>query len=184
MVKRESLAAPAIASRILRVDRVAGENIELYGASVHAPGLARAPGKLQAVAVAVCTLGPALERRISALFAARRRLLALALEDIANRMLFRLADRTVATIRRRARQEGMDSGIEASPGDAGLALDQQPTVLALAGANKIAVSVTAHSMLTPVKTLSIMVGLGRDLVSRAAPGRCECCPSRNRCRVK
>ena len=184
MIKRDNLAAPAMACRIVPVVRVAGGIIELGGTTVHAPGLAGAAGRLQAVAAAVCTLGAALERRISALFAERRRLLALALDDIGNEMLFRLADRSVATIRRRARRDGLESGIEASPGDTGLALDQQATVLALAGATGIAVSARGNSMLSPVKSLSLMVGLGQGMGLRPAPGRCDCCPSRDRCRAK
>lgn len=184
MIKRENLAAPAMTCRIVPVDRIAGAEIELDGVAVHAPGLTSAPGELQAVAAAVCTLGTAIEGRISALFAARHRQLALALEDIGNEMLFRLADRSVARIRRKARLDGLESGIEVSPGDAGLALDQQASVLALAGSIRIAVSATGTSMLSPVKSLSLLVALGRGLDSRRAPGRCDCCPSRDRCGAK
>ena len=184
MIKRENLAAPAMTSRIVPVGRIAGVEIELDGVAVHAPGLAGAPGELRAVAAAVCTLGAAIERRVSALFAARRRLLALALDDIGNEMLFRLADRSVARIRRRARLDGLESGIEASPGDAGLPLDQQAFVLALAGSSRIGVSATGTSMLSPVKSLSILVALGHGLDPRPAPARCDCCPSRDRCRAK
>ena len=184
IIEREDLAAPAVAYCIVPVRRVIGAYVELDGKTVHSPGLTGSPGELQAVAAAVCTLGMALERRISALFAARRRSLALALDDIGNEMLFRLADRSIGTIRRRARREGLESGIEVSPGDCGVPLDQQVTVLALAGAARIAVTASGTSMLSPVKSLSILIGLGRGLGPRPAPGRCDSCPSRNRCRVK
>ena len=184
MIKREGLAAPESTYRIVPAGKVAGSDIELGGATLRAPALAHAPGELPAVAAAVCTLGAALEQRISALFAARRRLLALALDDIGNEMLFRLADRLVAKIRRSARLDGLESGIEASPGDEGMPLDQQASVLALAGSNRIAVSASGASMLAPVKSLSILVALGRGLGARPAPGRCGGCASRDRCRVK
>jgi hypothetical protein len=99
-------------------------------------------------------------------------------------MLFRLADRSVGAIRRRARREGLESGIEVSPGDRGVPLDQQATVLALAGAARIAVSVSGTSMLSPVKSLSVLIALGHGLGPRPARGRCNCCPSRDRCTVK
>ena len=184
MVEQEGMAAPAVAYRIVPVCRVARAEIELDGKSIHAPVLTGAQGELQAVAAAACTLGAALERRISALFAARRRSLALALDDIANEMLFRLADRSVATIRRLARRQGYESGNEANPGDPGLSLDQQDTVLFLAGAGRIAVTATGTAMLFPVKSLSLLIALGRGLGARAAPGRCDCCPARDRCRAK
>ena len=184
MLEQDRLAAPAVAYRIVRVSRVDGAEIELDGKTIHAPVLTGAGGELQAVAAAVCTLGAAIERRITALFAARQPSLALALEDIGNEMLFRLADRSVATIRRSARRQGYASGNEVSPGDPGLALDLQNTVLELAGAARIAVSAPGAAMLFPVKSLSMLVALGRGLGSRPAPGRCDCCPSRDRCRAK
>jgi Tetrahydrofolate dehydrogenase/cyclohydrolase, NAD(P)-binding domain len=47
-------------------------------------------GQLTAVAAAICTLGPALEQRITALFAERRTSLALALDSLGNELPFAL----------------------------------------------------------------------------------------------
>jgi len=139
---------------------------------------------LKAVAAAACTLGSALQERISSLFATRRRSLGLALDTVASELLFRLADRAFATIRREARRSGLGIGIEVSPGDPGVSLDQQARVLALADAARIGIHVIGAGMLSPMKSLSFLVALGPDLRRRPAPGRCNCCPSRDRCTVK
>jgi hypothetical protein len=184
MIESEALARPAYGYRILPLQTVRGDAIDVGGAALDAPVLAAEIGELKAVAAAACTLGSAVQERISALFAMRRRSLALALDTVANELLFRLADRASATIRRDARRAGLGIGIEASPGDAGMPLEQQARVLALADAARIGIHSTGAGMLSPMKSLSFLVALGPNLRRRAAPGRCNCCPSRDRCTVK
>jgi len=184
MIECEALARPAFGYRILPVQSVRGDAIDVGDAALDAPALAAEIGGLKAVAAAACTLGSAVQERISALFATRRRSLALALDTVANELLFRLADRAFATIRREARRAGLGIGIEASPGDPGVPLEQQARVLALADAARIGIHTTGAGMLSPMKSLSFLVALGPNLHKRAAPGRCNCCPSRDRCTVK
>lgn len=184
MIADEALARPAFGYRIVAVDTVRGDAIDVGGAALDAPLLAAASGELTAVAAAACTLGAAVQERISALFATRRRSLALALDTVTNELLFRLADRALASIRREARRSGLAIGAEASPGDPGVPLGEQARVLALADAARIGVHATGAGMLAPMKSLSFLVALGPNLRRRAAPGRCNCCPSRDRCTMK
>ena len=184
MIRREALARPAFGYRIFRVQAVRDGAIDVGDAVLDAPVLAAEIGELKAVAAAACTLGAAVQERISALFATRRRSLALALDTMANELLFRLADRAFATIRREARRAGLGTGIESSPGDPGVPLDQQARVLALAGAARIGIHATGAGMLLPMQSLSFLVALGPTLRRRSPRGRCSCCPSSDRCTVK
>jgi hypothetical protein len=183
MLAREPLIAPAFTYRILPARIAGGGMIEVGKAALLAPVIAGEPGDLLAIAAAACTLGSALQERISRLFAMRRRSLAIALDAIGNELLFRLADRATAAIRRDARREGMGMGMEISPGDPGLALDQQATVLALAGSCPGHIALTGAGMLAPLQSLSVLVALGRNLRRRSAAARCKECPSRVRCTV-
>jgi len=181
MLAREPLTSPAFTYRIRPAKIAGGGMIDLGEAFLHAPAFAAEPGELIAVAAAACTLGAALQDRISELFATRRRSLALALDTLGNELLFRLADRATAAIRRDARREGLGTGIEIGPGDPGLPLDQHAVVLALAGSWRNGIVVTEAGMLAPVQSLSLLVALGRNLRQRSAKARCACCPSRDRC---
>lgn len=184
MLAREPLASPAFTYRIRPAKISGGGMIDLGEAALHAPALAAEPGELIAVAAAACTLGATLQERISELFVTRRRSLALALDTIGSELLFRLADRATAAIRRDARREGMGMGMEISPGDPGLPLDQQAVVLALAGSCREGIAVTEAGMLTPIQSLSLLVALGRNLRQRSAAARCYACPSKDRCVLK
>ncbi len=139
-------------------------------------------GKLSGIACAVCTLGPKLEQRVSELFARRRVSLALALDQLGNELLFdlcrRVQDRMLADVaRRRLTMAG-----ELHAGDPGLALDAQAAVLRLAHAHTIGVSLTCGQFMRPLKSVSMVLGVGVDLPP-ARWSRCDNCPSRPKCRL-
>ena len=136
-----------------------------------------------AIAAAACTVGPAIEARATALFAARKPLLALALDAAGNELLFRLADRTFARIRRDARRRSWKAGAELSPGNSGIGLDQQPAILSLSGAAENRIALTSQGMLVPAKSLCFVVTLGRNLSVRSSE-RCDHCASKDRCQLR
>src|SRR3989338_9229497 len=182
LIERDALVQPAFSYRILPVRELRGETIDLGDATLRVAELAAESGELTAVAAATCTLGGALGARVTALFRAHRPLLAVALDAVGNELLFRVADRTFARIRREARRQELETGAELHPGDSGIALDQQSTLLALAGAEPNTIALTAHGMLAPVKSLSFLATLGRNLSGRSSR-RCDHCPSKDRCRI-
>jgi len=181
MIADEALASPAFSYRISEATAARDDRIAAGGLALHAPALASSGG-ITALAAAACTLGAAMDARITQLFALRRPSLALALDAVARELLFRLADRAYARIRRDARKQGLDAGIETNPGDDDIALDQQPAVLTLADAEQIGITASTPGMLSPVRSISFVVALGHGLAGRsAAGGRCKRCPSRDRC---
>ncbi len=133
-------------------------------------------GRLTAVAAAICTLGPKLEQRTSALFAERRHSLALALDSVANELLFALSRRLQDRIVINARKHQLTAAGELRAGDPGLPLAAQPAVLRLAGADEIGVSVSRSQLLHPLKSMSLIIGIGVDLPA-VRWSRCDECPS-------
>lgn len=134
-------------------------------------------------AAAACTIGPALERRVAELFRAGERLLALELDALGNERLFCLVKRVLSAIERETRREGARMGDERYPGDPGMALDEQARVLELAHAASKGIRATEGGMLSPVKSMSFLVPLGKTL-TRSPGGPCRRCPSRARCADK
>src|SRR5512146_5313 len=65
---KEALVAPAYSYRIVPLEAPAAPLLRVGGESLEAPWLLPASGELTALACGVCTLGPALEQRVSALF--------------------------------------------------------------------------------------------------------------------
>lgn len=174
LAEREGLIEVAVAHHVVPLDH--GEVLDT--ARLHPES-----GTLTALACGVCTIGPRLERRVSALFAERRMSLALALDAHGNARLRdavrTLQDRMLAEVRR----QGLTMAGELRPGDPGMALDAQPAVLRLAGAERIGVAVTHGLALSPAKSASMVLGVGIDLPP-ARWSRCDDCPTAPRCRMR
>jgi hypothetical protein len=183
MVRDDSLAHAAYSYRIVPLQALVGPLLRAGGESLEAPWLLPASGQLTALACAACTLGPALERRVSELFAQRRASLAMALDELGNELLFdisrRAQDRMQAEVSRRA----LTMSGELRAGDPGLALDAQGAVLRLACAESIGISLGESLLMHPLKSISMVLGVGVDLPA-ATWSRCDTCNSRDRCGVR
>ena len=181
LVLSEDLADAAWSYRIVPLDSPVGETLCLEGETLHAPWLLPATGQLTALACAVCTVGPALEARVTTLFGEKRASLALALDELGNELLFAtsrwLQDRMLAD----ARRQQLTLCGELHPGDPGLGLDAHAAVLRLAQADAINVRLRYGHTLYPLKSSSVVMGAGIDL-PKATWSRCDRCPSRAKCK--
>ncbi len=182
LARAEALVEARASYRIVPLAAEEGGRLCLEDETLEAPWLLPSSGTLTAVACAVCTLGEALERRVSSLFAERRAALAVALDALANELLFVLSRSVQDRILAEAKKMGLTMAGELRAGDPGLALAAQATVLRLAEGAAIGVRVTAGGMMHPVKTTSLVQGVGLALPA-ANWSRCEHCPSRARCAV-
>ena len=182
LVHTEELAEVGYSYRILALDTPLGETLTLAGETLHAPWLVPASGELTSLACAVCSIGARLEARVSSLFKEKRASLALALDALGNEMLFavsrRVQDRVLADVRR----QDLSMCGELRPGDPGLSLDAHAAVLRLAQAEAINVGLRGNHTLLPLKSMSIVMGVGIDLPA-ATWSRCDHCPSRARCKL-
>jgi hypothetical protein len=182
LLTRENLLEAAFCYRIVALDEPPSDVLRAGGQALDALRLVPESGQLTALGVGVLTLGPALERRASALFAERRMSLALALDKLGNEMLSALSRRVQDRIVIEARNAGLTAAGELRAGDPGLPLSAQSAVHHLAGASTIGVSVTPGQVLHPLKSMSMVLGIGIDLPA-AKWSRCDDCPSAPRCRM-
>jgi hypothetical protein len=91
------------------------------------------------------------------------------------------AARVEARIRREAGSRGLSTGGVLNPGDPGLDILEQRTVVGLARGDSIGVSVTGGGMLSPVKSLTFIMGIGFHLPAWDRAANCMRCPTRHRC---
>ena len=152
------------------------------GETLFAPWLLPASGQLTAIACAVCTLGPLLEKRVSELFAERRASLALALDGLGNELLFAISRRAQDRMQADVARRGLSMAGELRAGDPGLALDAQGAVLRLAQAETIGVELKPGHLMQPMKSTSMVLGVGIDLPA-VHWSRCDTCPTRDKCAV-
>jgi hypothetical protein len=182
LARAEDLVDAAYSYCIVPLDAPAAPMLRAGGETLHAPRLLPESGQLTALACAVCTLGARLEQRVTSLFAARRASLALALDELGNELLFaasrRVQDRMLADANRR----GLSMAGELRAGDPGLALDTQAAVLRLAQAGLVGVRVSDDQLMQPLKSVSMVMGVGIALPP-AQWSRCDECPRREKCKL-
>jgi len=178
---RDELVAPALRFTIVDLEQPAAATLHAGGMHLHAPRLLPEAGELTALACGVATIGARLERRVTALCAARAVSLALALDELGNRCLYLLSRRLQDRMLAAAHKRGLVLSGELRPGDPGLDLEAQATVLGLANGAAIGVTLTDGLLLRPLKSVSMVLGAGLDLPP-AVWSRCDDCRSRPTCK--
>ena len=182
LAREERLIDAAYSYCIVPLDAPAADLLYAGGERLFAPWLLPASGELTAVACGVCTLGPNFERRASELFALHQASLAMALDELGNQLLFDVSRRAQDRMQADAARRGLSMAGELRPGDPGLALGAQAAVLRLAQAETIGISLSAGGLMHPVKSCSMVLGIGVDLPA-VQWSRCDHCPRREKCRV-
>ncbi len=180
LAKAEHLGGASFTYGICPLDCIDGTILVTGGERIEAPWLLPESGSLTALACGVCTLGGALETRVRSLFAEGQRSLAVALDSLGNELLFEASTRMRHSLLKDLRRQGLSLSGELRSGDPGLAIDTQPLVVNLAGAERIGVSLNHGSLLQPLKSTSGIFGVGIGLPN-ARWTRCDTCRSRNRC---
>ena len=170
----------AYSYHLVPLERPASAELHVGGEVLHAPRLLPESGQLTMLGCGVCTLGPKIEARCTALFHEKRASLALALDQLAIDMIFILGRRLQDRILNDARRLGLSMAGELHAGDPGLDISAQASVLRLAEADRIGVGLHNGHLITPLKSGSVIYGIGIDL-PEATWSRCDNCPSKHKC---
>jgi hypothetical protein len=113
----QALLAPAAMYTVLPVHDLYHQTVSLDGGvAFEGPLVARALAGAREVALAVCTIGPALEERVTALFAAGHTLQALALDGAGTAAIGEVSRMIGARICDAASARELSVGMRASPG--------------------------------------------------------------------
>jgi hypothetical protein len=174
------LFAPVALYTILPVRDFEHQQVVLDGGATFAgPLVARALAGAAEVAAAVCSIGPALDERVSALFAAGDPIRAMALDGAGTAAVGQLTAMVGIRICDAATARGWSVGMRASPGQEGWPIQQQRVLFGLVPGEKIGVQLTYSCLMLPRKSVSFVIGLGPDLRADSVP--CDYCSKRERC---
>jgi hypothetical protein len=177
----QALLAPAAVYTVLPVHDLHHQTVSLDGGvTFEGPLVARALAGAREVALAVCTIGAALEERVTALFAAGHTLQALALDGAGTAAVGEVSRMVGARICDAASARGLSVGMRASPGQEGWSIWQQRTLFGLVPGDEIGVRLTESCLMLPRKSVSFALGLGPEMQADAVP--CDFCSKRERCR--
>ncbi len=186
LVRTEELIEPRASYRTYGVLSADDKSIRLEGGGRldDAPAAAGIMTDAQSLVAAVVTIGERLEAKASSLFAQNQVLTAYALEEIGVAALFELSTSLASVIGAEAKTTGLEASSALFPGNEGFAMREQKTVFELAAGEAIGMRITNGAMLFPVKSASMIIGLGRSMPRWDSTKDCETCKAREKCRYR
>jgi hypothetical protein len=135
--------------------------------------------RAQKVVVIVCSIGRDLEETVSSLFRVDP-VLAMAMDGVGSAAVELLAIQASNYFESLARQEGLKSSIPLNPGMVGWPVEiGQPQIFSLVDSEAINIFLTDELMMMPGKSLSMVMGIGKDL--SAIGSSCEYCSLKGVC---
>jgi hypothetical protein len=177
----QALLAPAAMYTVVPVSEFRPERVTLEGgAAFEGPLVARALAGATQVAVAMCTIGPALEERMEDRFVAGDSLQAMALDGAGTAAVGQVSRMIVERARDEAAARGLSRGMRASPGQEGWPIWQQRVLFGLLPGEDIGVRLTDSCLMMPQKSVSFVIGMGPEMRPDAVT--CDFCSKRERCR--
>jgi len=124
------------------------------------PGIDAAWGSVDWVGVAICTIGPDLEDRASALWESRELPLAMMLDSVGSGAVESLAEHVNDVLCGEGVPHGLRVTNRISPGYGAWDVADQRRVFALCPGDPIGVTLNDACFMTPTKSISLLVGAG------------------------
>ena len=180
--EQERLIRPAFVYEVHPVKEMLEERIALAGgAALDGRMLVTRLRAASRIAVLVGTIGAALERRSAEWQEAQDPFRALLLDGIGNAAMDALSREMCRAMTALAAAERLHASGPLAPGIHGIPLDNQPLLLRLAGAERIGVELSSAWMMVPVKSISMVIGIGEEQESWDKAQACEWCGLKTRC---
>ena len=163
LAEGERLMAPRAVYRAVPVTAQGPDSITLAGGvEFRIPGIGRLWGAIERVGIGVCTIGDALERRVSELWGTREFPLAAMLDSVGSAAAECLAEYVNDLLCQVALAEQLKVTNRISPGYAGWDVADQRLVFDLCVGDPIGVTLNSACYMTPSKSISFLVGIGAD----------------------
>lgn len=190
LVEGLPLLEPKVAYERYPVAGMRHEKLEL-DALVQGPGvrpglsgrlIAQHLGPARHVVALVCTLGPELEEVAAGLMETDP-LLGWALDALGSAAVEALSLEVCNDFEAQAAASGLQTSLPLSPGMVGWPVEiGQPQIFSLVNAGEIGVTLTSSSFMTPRKSLSMVLGIGKDLDTGSRT--CDFCSLNETCRYQ
>ena len=154
------LMTPRAVVSWLPLDRRGADVLEAAGVTLTIPAIGARWGAVEHVAIAVCTIGDAVERRVSELWEARELPLASMLDSVGSGAVESLAEYVNDVLCQQGLAAGLKVTNRISPGYGDWDVAEQAQLFRLCAGAPAGVSLNAACVMTPGKSISLLAGAG------------------------
>jgi len=176
------LIAPAAAwdtfpIREFRHERLMLEN----GAKIGGGPVASVVAGATDLVVGVCTVGSAISQRISEQLRGGQRLHAWFLDEMGSWAVDQVRQQLCRQVEADAVGRELHASASLSPGESEWSVAEQAVIFSLVDTREIGVSLTESMVMSPVKSLSLIMGIGPGPLGVEGASNCDFCTIRERC---
>ena len=131
--------------------------------------------------VGVCTVGCAISQRISEQLRGDQRLRAMFLDDLGSWAVDQVRQQLCRQVEGDAANREWHASASLSPGESEWSVAEQSVIFSLLDTREIGVTLNESMVMSPVKSLSLIVGIGPDSLGVEGASNCDFCTIRERC---
>jgi cobalamin-dependent methionine synthase I len=136
------------------------------------------------IATIVCTIGPRLEEETQKHLVNNEILHALLLDGIGSTAVETLGQEACKRVSNEASSRGLQASSPLAPGMPHFSIQEQGQLLQLAQAESISVSLTPSGLMIPEKSISMVIGLGKQMPKWTQADACAHCNLRDSCHYR
>jgi hypothetical protein len=182
LAEARALTAPAAAWNLVRVKEIRHDTVILEGGARMTGGpLAEVVAGAEELAVAVCTAGPAISERTREHQKGGRLLRGLLLDELGSWAVDSVRQQVCRRLAAEAGAAGLRVSVSLSPGESQWPLADQAVIFSLVDAGAIGVSLGPTLLMSPLKSLTLVLGRGSRPLGRESGDGCDFCVIRDRC---
>ncbi len=141
-------------------------------------------GGAEELAVAVCSIGSALDERVTDYKQARDLLKAMMLDELGSWAVDMVRQELCHWLEAEARDKGWRTSASLSPGESVWSVKDQAVIFSLLDTAQIDVSLSPAMVMHPLKSLSLILGRGSEQMGVEDGSNCDFCTLRDHCRYR
>ena len=181
-LNEEHLLEPAIAYEFYAITQVSHDRLSLENNAVlHGSLLPSVLSSAKELAAVVCTIGSALEKRATDYFSRNETLRGLLLDGIGSAAVDSLIQEVCKLIAQEASSSGYQASSPLNPGMADFPISEQWQMFQLVPSEEIGVSLTSLGVMVPLKSVSMVIGMGPEMPSWTHAEVCTRCTLKKTC---
>jgi hypothetical protein len=175
-VKRAHFLEPAIAYEIYTITELSQRQSSLEGKpGIRTSLLSSLLPQAEELVVAICTIGPRLEKQAADYFNQGEPLRGTLLDGIGSAAVDSLTEEVCKFIAGEASSRGYEASSPINPGMPGLPITEQWQLLKMVPAGEVGVSLTSSGIMVPRKSVSMVMGIGPQMAKWTRAEVCARC---------
>jgi hypothetical protein len=182
LAEAQQLVQPAACWDSVPVREVRHEKVVLAnGAKIGGGPVAAVVGGADDLVVGVCTVGSHISERVDFYTRAKDLFRGMVLSDLASYAVDLVRQGLCELVENEAYRKGLHVSTPLSPGESEWSVREQATIFSLVDASEIGVTLTSSMVMRPLKSLSLVMGVGPRPMGSEGGASCDFCTIRDRC---